>query len=237
MGRAPSRPQCCRCGGSIGGLAPPQYPRFTPALPSRSMPRSARCDQPSQLATGIGNWQPSHIGNTKPKNRSWLEQTFSHRGTEIGSFMDAHGSHLQYTFGVKPSLRFQRRQKPFSSILRTSVRHFIVLDIIRAVWYNILHEKQATITHQHTGAAGASAGEIPWKGLRLLQGRHDEIRSGEGVPHPGDDRRPLVPELRRKRRGRHSRRQARPKARRGKAQVVRRPDEGTEEGCRGQDAS
>ena len=57
----------------------------------------------------------------EPKNRSRPKRTFSRRGIEVESFMDTHGPHSQYTFWVKPCMRFQRHQKPFSNILRASV--------------------------------------------------------------------------------------------------------------------
>ena len=98
------------------------------------------------------------------------------------------------------------------------------------------HEAQSTYAHQCPGAFGAAAGEAPAQGLFLLQGRHDEIRRSEEVPHPRDHRRTLVQTIRRSRRGGGPRRQAWPEARRGEAQAVRRTDEGAEKGSHRQDA-
>ena len=111
----------------------------------------------------------------------------------------------------------------------------IVMDKIRAVWYNTRHEVQATYARQCPVARGAAAREVPPQGLRLLQGRHDEIRRREEMPHPGDHGRALVQAVRRRRGCRRPRREARAEARRREAQALRRADEGAEEGRRGQD--
>ena len=63
------------------------------------------------------------------------------------------------------------------------------------------HEARSTCARQCPGVFGAAAGEAPAQGLFLLQGRHDEIRRSEEVPHPSDHCRTLVQTIRRSWRG------------------------------------